>query len=212
MRGCSRGGGGWGACVVAPGGHAWLLLGGHAWLLPGGACVVLFGVCAWFYSGGMHGFIWRACVVAPGGHPWFYSGGMRGFIRGVHGFIWEACMVLFGDVRGFIQGGVRGFIQGGMRGFSSFFGYNEIRSMSGRYASYWNAFLLIKDLDLFEMKNMVRKPIILDILSRKLHEIEKKIGPGRRVPSALLDLPMYPSVHFHSTDAFTLLPKQIPPS
>ena len=33
------------------------------------------------------------------------------------------------------------FYSGGMRGFSSFFGYNEIRSMSGRYASYWNAFL-----------------------------------------------------------------------
>ena len=34
MRGCP---GGWGACVVAPGGgHAWLLWGGHAWLLPGG--------------------------------------------------------------------------------------------------------------------------------------------------------------------------------
>ena len=31
---------------------------------------------------------------------------------------------------------------GGMRGFFRFFGYNEIRSMSGRYASYWNAFLL----------------------------------------------------------------------
>ena len=30
-----------------------------------------------------------------------------------------------------------------MRGFFSFFGYNEIRSMSGRYASYWNAFLSI---------------------------------------------------------------------
>ena len=48
----------------------------------------------------------------PGGHVWFYLGG--------------ACMLLSG---------------GGVRGFSSFFGYNEIRSMSGRYASYWNAFL-----------------------------------------------------------------------
>ena len=38
-----------------------------------------------------------------------------------------ACVVLF---------------RGGMRGFFSFSGYNEIRSMSGRYASYWNAFLL----------------------------------------------------------------------
>ena len=55
-----------------------------------------------------------------GGGAWFYSGGVRGFIRG----------------------GMRGFIQGGVRGFSSFFGYSEIRSMSGRYASYWNAFLL----------------------------------------------------------------------
>ena len=62
-----------------------------------------------------------ACMVAPGGgHVWFYS-------RGVHGFIWGACMVLF---------------RGGMCGFFSFFRYNEIRSMSGRYASYWNAFLL----------------------------------------------------------------------
>ena len=32
---------------------------------------------------------------------------------------------------------------GGVHGFFTFFGYNEIRSMSGRYASYWNAFLFI---------------------------------------------------------------------
>ena len=51
-------------------------------------------------------------MVLFGGHVWFYLGGMRGFIRG------GACIV-----------------------FSVFFGYNEIRSMSGRYASYWNAFL-----------------------------------------------------------------------
>ena len=42
------------------------------------------------------------------------------------------------------EGGMRGFSGGGMRGF---FGgpcvvfYDEIRSMSGRYASYWNVFL-----------------------------------------------------------------------
>ena len=69
VRGCSRG-----ACVVAPGGHAWLLLGG-------------------------------ACVVAPGG---------------------------------------------GMRGFS-----DEIRSMSGRYASYWNAFLLFLLLPLRSSFNCI---------------------------------------------------------
>ena len=50
-------------------------------------------------------------------------------------------MVALGGMHGFIQGGMRGFIWGGVCGFFSFFGYNEIRSMSGRYASYWNAFL-----------------------------------------------------------------------
>ena len=53
-------------------------------------------------------------MVAPGGHAWFYS-----------------------------RGGMHGFIRGGVRVFFSFFGYNEIRSMSGRYASYLNAFLLV---------------------------------------------------------------------
>ena len=36
------------------------------------------------------------------------------------------------------------FFLGGMHGFfrAAYIGYDEIRSMSGRYASYWNAFLL----------------------------------------------------------------------
>ena len=77
------------------------------------------GVCAWFYSGGVCGFIW---------------GGMRGFILGgVHGFIWGACVVFSGGMHGF---------SGGVHVFFSIFRYNEIQSMSGRYASYWNAFLL----------------------------------------------------------------------
>ena len=77
-------------------------------------------------------------MVLFGGHVWFYSGGMHGFIwGGMHGFIWGACVVLF-------RGDMRGFIWGGVHGFFSFFGYNEIRSMSGRYASYWNACLLTK--------------------------------------------------------------------
>ena len=83
--------------------------------VAGGACVVLF---SW---GGVHGFIGGACmvlfrgvcVVLFGGHAWFYPGGRAWFYLG-----------------------------GGVRGFFSFSGYNEIRSMSGRYASYWNAFLL----------------------------------------------------------------------
>ena len=99
---------------------------------PGGTCVVARGVCMVALGGG-------ACMVAPGGHVWFYSRGHAWFyLGGMHGLIWGACMVLFG--------GMHGFIQGGMHGFFSFFGYNEIRSMSGRYASYWNAFLLILSL------------------------------------------------------------------
>ena len=58
-------------------------------------------------------------MVAPGGHAWLL-GGVYMVLFGV------ACVVLFG----------------GCVCFFSFFGYNEIRSMSGWYASYWNAFLL----------------------------------------------------------------------
>ena len=94
-------------------------------LFTGGACVVAWGACvvapggcgfiwgcAWFYLGGHAWFYWGACVVLFGGHAWFYLGGHVWFYSG-----------------------------GGMCGFFSLSGYNEIRSMSGRYASYWNAFL-----------------------------------------------------------------------
>ena len=76
-------------------------------------------VCQQFcpQGGGVHGCTGGMCGFIRGGlHAWFYWGGMHGFIQ---------------------QGGGR------MRGFFSFSGYNEIRSMSGRYASYWNAFLLL---------------------------------------------------------------------
>ena len=77
------------------------------------------GVCmvAW---GGMCGFFWgEACVVFSGGeHAWFFPGrGMRGF-----------------------PGGCAWFFSGG----GVCVGYDEIRSMSRRYASYWNAFLYEK--------------------------------------------------------------------
>ena len=110
-----------GACVVAPGGACMhgFIWGGHAWFYLG-ACMVLFRGCVWFFSGGMHGFI-------QGGVHGFIQGGMRDFSRGVCGFSG-------GDMHGFSGGG-------GMCGFFSFFGYNEIQSMSRRYASYWNAFL-----------------------------------------------------------------------
>ena len=129
VRGCS-----WGACVVAPGGCAWLLPGGHAWLLRGGcvwllggACVVALGGPAWLLGG--------ACMVAQGEYVWLLQGGLRGCSGG-------ACVVLFGGACMVLFGGACVVLfRGGMRGFFSFFGYNEIRSMSGRYASYWNAFL-----------------------------------------------------------------------
>ena len=81
-----------GVCMVAPGGHAWLLRrgmrgcsGGHAWLLPGGACMVALG--------GMHGCSGGACVVALGGHAWLLWGGMCGCSGGVHGCSGGTCMV-----------------------------------------------------------------------------------------------------------------------
>ena len=55
------------------------------------------------------------CVVFAGGHAWFLPGG-------VHGFCWGACVV---------------FARGAC------VEYDEIQSMSGRYACYWNAFLYI---------------------------------------------------------------------
>ena len=59
-----------GACMVAPGGmHG---CSGGACVVARGACMVLFGGHAWFYSGGMHGFIWRACMV-------LFGGGVSGF-------------------------------------------------------------------------------------------------------------------------------------
>ena len=91
-----------------------VLFGGHAWFYLGGGMRGFIRGHAWFHLGGVRGFIWGACVVL--------------FRGGVCGFIWGVCMVLFG-------GG------GACVVFSVFFGYNEIRSMSGRYASYWNAFL-----------------------------------------------------------------------
>ena len=86
VRGCSRG-----ACMVAPGGHAWLLPGGggHAWL-PGGHAWLLWGGCTWLLLGGMcgcsGGHVWL-----PGGHAWLLQGGwgMRGCSRGGHAWFFR---------------------------------------------------------------------------------------------------------------------------
>ena len=92
--------------------------GGHAWLLRGG-CVVARGGMHGCSGGGMHG-----CY-----------GGMRGCYRGHAWLLWGVCMVALGGHARLLQGWQHAWL-GGMRGF-----FDEIRSMSGRYASYWNAFL-----------------------------------------------------------------------
>ena len=131
VRGCSGGG----MCGCSGGGmhgcsrggvHG--CSGGHAWLLPGGVCVVALGEgeCAWLLRGrgSVHGCSGGACVVAWGG-AWLLLG------RG-------ACVVAPG-------GACMAAAGGGVCGFS-----DEIRSMSGRYASYWNAFLFTKSFVVFD--------------------------------------------------------------
>ena len=138
----------WGACVVAE-----------------GACVVAGGVC--MVAGGMHGHR-GACVVA-GGHAWLHGGhvwlpgGVHGYggrhvwLLGGHAWLWGVCMVargcawLVGGMHGCqgsmhgCQRGMCGCWGGGMCGCGRGVrvGYDEIQSMSGRYASYWNAFLFL---------------------------------------------------------------------
>ena len=141
MRGCS--GGAWllggcawllqGGCVVALGGGMYgcslggMVARGHAWLLWG--CMVALG--------GMHGclgvcLLLGACVVAPGGCMVAPGGacvvapgrgvcGCSGGMVALEGHVW----LLWG---------------GGMCGIQR---DTEIRSMSGRYASYWNVFLFV---------------------------------------------------------------------
>ena len=86
--------------------------------------------------GGVHG-CWRVCMVA-GGHAWLPGGG------GVHGG--GACVVAKGGMHGF--GGHawlpegHAWLPGGHAWLPGVcIGYNQIESMSRRYASYWNAFL-----------------------------------------------------------------------
>ena len=99
-----------------------------------GACMVAGGMHAggaWLLGGmrgcwGVHG-CWGACVVVGGVHAY---GGCAWLPGGVHGCR-GACVVAGGAC---VVGGLC-VVAGGC------IGYDEIRSMSGRYASYWNAFL-----------------------------------------------------------------------
>ena len=114
----------WGACMVARG-HVWLLQGGMhgcSW----GACVVALG--------GVHGCSGGHAWLLPGGCVWLLQGACMVAPRGVRGCSGGACMVLRGACVVAPRGGLVAW--GGMCGF-----FDEIRSMSGRYTSYWNAFL-----------------------------------------------------------------------
>ena len=100
-------------------GGACMVARGHVWL-QGGTCVVV---------GGIHG-CWEGMCCCQGGHAWL--------LGGVHG-CWGACMVAKGGMYGCKGACV---VAGGCAWlWGACIGYDEIRSMSGRYASYWNAFL-----------------------------------------------------------------------
>ena len=82
---------------------------------------------AWL-QGGMSGS-WGVCMVARGVHG--CQGGMHG-CGGVCMVAW-GCMVAGGHV--WLWGGAC------MVARRACIGYDKIQSMSGQYASYWNAFL-----------------------------------------------------------------------
>ena len=121
-----------GACVVAPGGCVWLLLGGVCMVAPGGCawllrgvCMVALGGCAWLLPGG-------CAWLLPGGCVWLlWGGGMCGCSGGHAWLLYGGVWLLWGECAWLLWGGMRGIRRD-----------TEIRSMSGWYASYWNAFLL----------------------------------------------------------------------
>ena len=70
VHGCSGG-----ACMVAPGGHAWLLWGGTCVVAPGeGMCGCSWGACV-VALGGMHGCSRGGAWLLPEGHAWLLLGG-----------------------------------------------------------------------------------------------------------------------------------------
>ena len=106
------------------------------------------GGCAWLLQGGMHG-------CSRGGHAWLLQwGGMCGCSWGVHGCSRGHAWLLPGGVCG-CSGGACVVALGGVRGcFGGHGFFDEIRSMSGWYASYWNAFLLKYDFQVVSNINM----------------------------------------------------------
>ena len=75
-------------------------------------------------------------MVALGGHAWLLWEVCMVALGGMHGCSGGACVVAPAGVCMVARGGHVWLLWGGMCGF-----FDEIRSMSGWYASYWNAFL-----------------------------------------------------------------------
>ena len=91
-------------------------------------CIFLH-MCVILSTGGGHAWLWGACVVARG------MCGCWGVCVVVEG----ACMVARGAC---VVARGHAWLQGHVWLMEGCVGYDEIRSMSGRNVSYWNAFLL----------------------------------------------------------------------
>ena len=109
-----------GVCLSTLGGGMRGCSGGVCMVAPGGVHGCSRGACVVAPGGGICGFLRGACMVFPGGHAWLLPEG---------GHAW----LLPGVCAWFFQGG-------------ACVGNDEIRSMSGRYASYWNAFLFLTEI------------------------------------------------------------------
>ena len=92
-------------------------------------------------------------MVAPGGCAWLL-GGRAWLLPG-------ACMVAPGGVMHGCSGGACVVFRGGVHGF-----FDEIRSMSGRYASYWNAFLFCQCAVIFASHYQNNNVLILQLNCR----------------------------------------------
>ena len=150
MHGCG------GVCMVVGGMHGCR---GHAWLQGGmhgcGGCVLL--LC------GRHAWLWGACMVA-GGHAWLWGcAWLQGACKVAGGHVWlqGVCMVV-GGVHG-----CGGCVHGGrVAGWGAYMEYDEIRSMSRQYTSYWNAFLWLDAFTFMEFRVNINK---------STHAIDRKI-------------------------------------
>ena len=108
-------------------------------------------------GGGVRGCLGGVCVVAPGGACMVASGGgICGCLGGRAWLLWGGMCGCSGGHAWLLGGHAWLLPGGGVCGFFSFFGYNEIRSMSGRYASYWNAFLCFNKISGILILNSIK--------------------------------------------------------